>query len=453
MHRLAIIILIGIFSFIPYTFAKTIQVPADYRAIQTAIDSAAIGDTVLVAPGVYNENIDFHGKRLVLASYFLTTSDTSYISQTIIDGNADSSVVSFQNKEPEGTALIGLSIRNGLGTGDWPNVRGGGIHLEYNAKPLIRYCYIYNNETTGSSNRGGGINTKNGAPTISNCKIYNNKSFIGSAITVGNGAAEVLIDSCEIFNNIGFQTVLLAYSENVTIRRTVIRHNSGGALRSYSTNNTRLIQSTIFANQGFGIEYSGVSATVRDTFYVFNSIVFANTDVNYISEGSLFIVRYSLIEGAADSVWFGEGCLDTDPLFSDSLTFLSVNSPVINAGDPALAADPDGTVADMGAYYYKDPTMIDENKPKFLSRFALGQNYPNPFNPATKITYELPVTKYVEVSVFNVLGQKVGALVNKEQKAGSHSVVFNGHDLASGVYFYQLQVGGQSQIRKMLLVK
>ena len=168
------VIIIGIFQ---VAIAGIIHVPADYSTIQTAIDSASYGDTVLVDPGTYIENIDFHGQTVVVASLFLTTGDTSYISQTIIDGNQDSSVVSIESSEDEGTQLVGFSIRNGLGTGDWPNVRGGGIHISSGAQPLIRYCYIYNNSCVGNSNRGGGIYTRGFMVRISNCKVYGNWSL------------------------------------------------------------------------------------------------------------------------------------------------------------------------------------------------------------------------------------------------------------------------------------
>jgi len=86
-------------------------------------------------------------------------------------------------------------------------------------------------------------------------------------------------------------------------------------------------------------------------------------------------------------------------------------------------------------------------------RFALHQNYPNPFNPRTTISYDVPRSAHVTLSVFNVLGQHVGTLYEGMQSAGTHRIVWDAGSLASGVYFYRLQGAGQTLMRKMILVK
>lgn len=89
--------------------------------------------------------------------------------------------------------------------------------------------------------------------------------------------------------------------------------------------------------------------------------------------------------------------------------------------------------------------------------FALAQNYPNPFNPSTIINYSVPETgsglSHVTLNVYNMLGQLVSVLVDKEQSRGNFSAVFNGPNLASGIYLYSLRVGNQSVTKKMLLIK
>lgn len=85
--------------------------------------------------------------------------------------------------------------------------------------------------------------------------------------------------------------------------------------------------------------------------------------------------------------------------------------------------------------------------------FRLDQNFPNPFNPATTIRFNLPQSGSARLSVFNANGELIQILKEGNLSAGEHSIRFDGRNLPSGVYFYQLQSGTQLQTRKMLLVK
>ena len=87
------------------------------------------------------------------------------------------------------------------------------------------------------------------------------------------------------------------------------------------------------------------------------------------------------------------------------------------------------------------------------SGFELAQNYPNPFNPSTVITYELPRSAHVALSVYDVLGREVAFLVNEERDAGQHEVSFDASHLSSGVYLCQLRAGDYVSVKKMLLVR
>ncbi|MCB0746668.1 MAG: T9SS type A sorting domain-containing protein [Ignavibacteriae bacterium] len=91
------------------------------------------------------------------------------------------------------------------------------------------------------------------------------------------------------------------------------------------------------------------------------------------------------------------------------------------------------------------------------NEFHLDQNYPNPFNPITNINYQIPTQNinsvFVQLSVYNILSQEIVTLVNEFQKSGNYNIKFDGSNLPSGIYFYKLQLGNFSELKKMVLLK
>ncbi len=87
------------------------------------------------------------------------------------------------------------------------------------------------------------------------------------------------------------------------------------------------------------------------------------------------------------------------------------------------------------------------------AKFVLNQNYPNPFNPSTTIRYELPKAANVRLEIFNMLGQQVATLVDGERAAGVYTAEFNALNLSSGTYFYKLQAGGFTDVKRLMLLK
>ncbi len=98
-------------------------------------------------------------------------------------------------------------------------------------------------------------------------------------------------------------------------------------------------------------------------------------------------------------------------------------------------------------------TNVADNGNTVIKNYSLMQNYPNPFNPTTTINFAIPNQAKVQLSVYNVIGEKVAELINQEMQAGIHSVNFNATSLGSGVYFYRLTSGSFTETKKLLLLK
>jgi hypothetical protein len=104
-----------------------------------------------------------------------------------------------------------------------------------------------------------------------------------------------------------------------------------------------------------------------------------------------------------------------------------------------------------GSVNYSNIVEVDFNQ--LPEEFALYQNYPNPFNPSTTIKFDIPASAFVNLSIFNSIGENVGTIVNDQFEAGVHSVRFDASDLSSGIYFYRLAADIQVFTKKMLLIK
>ena len=99
------------------------------------------------------------------------------------------------------------------------------------------------------------------------------------------------------------------------------------------------------------------------------------------------------------------------------------------------------------------PTGVKSGEEQIPVGYSLSQNYPNPFNPTTLIRYSLGESGRINLRLFDILGNEIAVLVDREETAGVHEVSFDGSNLASGVYFYNLRAGEFNETRKLMLLK
>jgi hypothetical protein len=137
-----------------------------------------------------------------------------------------------------------------------------------------------------------------------------------------------------------------------------------------------------------------------------------------------------------------------------TFTFLTKSGAQVsvNASD---ANQPSNGVINTESTSYNAPlaTSLVEHLGTLPMNFNLRQNYPNPFNPSTKIEYSIPEVTFVQLKVYDILGNEVATLINEEQSAGTYRADFIGNDLTSGIYFYTLNADQFTETKKMIFLK
>lgn len=120
----------------------------------------------------------------------------------------------------------------------------------------------------------------------------------------------------------------------------------------------------------------------------------------------------------------------------------------------AMGADEAAMNTAMTTAVTKYQSLVDvDDEVNFVNTFSLNQNYPNPFNPSTSISYSIPENGFVNLKIYDALGNELTSLVNEVQSQGAHSVKFDASNLTSGIYFYALRFNNQTITNKMLLMK
>lgn len=487
MKKLIVLTIVFVAFIFISAWATVINVPEDYPTIQDGINVCNDGDTVIVKPDTYYENISFNRHNITVASFFLTTGDTSFISTTIINGSRDGSVITFDGGETNTAVIIGFTLECGSAT------RGGGI-LCWHSNPTITKNVITGNE----ADEGGGICCVVSDPIIfdnlvdknfayrgggiycsySNATISNNIIFANTATMKGAGIycqnSNPLIYGNRIRMNIAdFGGGLYCYMNSCpVITNNLISLNLAkvaGGLICENASDIYLLNNTIFKNKADSV--CGGLYCIDSSPVSKNTIFWADTANGvvdeFIIESGHPVFTYCDIDGG----WEGEGNIDAYPLFRniDNRDFHLMatycddpyDSPCIDVGDPAFldtVLDCEWGLgelrSDIGAYGGGDDQLgIDEQMLEVPNQFALMQNYPNPFNAVTIIQYNLPVASDVSIAIYNILGRKVETLVNEFKQAGSQNISFDASKMSSGIYFYSLQAGDLSESKRMILLK
>lgn len=484
--------------------ATIISIPDDYTTIQAGINAGSNGDTVLVRPGTYNENINIYEKSLTLCSGFLFSEDTLDIVNTIINGGWNGSVIKIDSCYGMFMNIIGFTIENGSA------LEGGGIYCR-DSDIKIFHNIIKDNivtSTLDSTGRGAGIiclntggswppytfviseniikqNTANGfrhkqgygggvyLRVWENTFVINNIFADNNASGMASGGAGICLENSDatLYGNILTGNlsdigagIYIWRNSNPLVCGNVCCNNMGGGITCDTNVQARIINNVIIGNVWAG----GIMCSGNSWPDIINNIIRDNQDFEiYSPEPLMPRTEYNNIAGGYE----GEGNIDIDPLFRDQengdfhLMALECgdpfDSPCIDAGCPALSDSlldckwGLGAVrSDIGAYSGGDSAGVDiDDLPDLPVIIAMLQNYPNPFNSSTIISFTLPQPQQVRLDFYNALGQRVQTLVDQFMPAGEHNVAWKADSYSSGLYFGRLTLNEKSENIRMLLVK
>jgi hypothetical protein len=322
--------------FLASTATSTIiNVPVDQPTVQAGIDASVDGDTVLIAPGRYYENISFRGKNIVVASNFILSKDTIDIAATILDGSQPThpdtaSVVRIV--EGEFTAvLMGFVITGGTGT-DWtdPNFsftkwrEGGGILVNQSTPTIQNNIVVYNYCRTvpaGVQNSGGGgIRAGYSAPIIKNNVFAYNTGFYGNGVYLIGSNGEI--------------------KNNIVIENSGGESYGGGGIwigfngTAVQVDNNTVVGNTSLGSQGGG----GMLIFNNGRMNSRNNVVWNNTGGEiglWLTPAGNVTVDYTDVPGG----YSGTGNFDSDPLLENEHFYATGSSPIIDLGDPDNAYD------------------------------------------------------------------------------------------------------------------
>ncbi len=475
MKKLIAIIALTLLA--PAASARILNVPSEYATIQAGIDASINGDTVLVGPGRYVEELTI-GSNIILTS-------SGGPDATIIQGTCR-----FEGVDIDSTCVLrGFSFADGddfhpylmIVFGASPKIEGNVIQGKFwtsmggaiscsRGNPIIRGNIINNNHATFS---GGGLCFEVSSPPytshaeISYNIISNNRA--SAAYASGHGGGIYLLGDATIKYNLIYDNQAYCYNVSGGVGGGIYKGGSSSAHRTVIENNTIVNNAALYRTDpsvGAGIYARYVQSMdtliVRNNIFAFNSRG-GNVWINP-NDPVTFGWDYNLLYGDTTSI-FPHGDHDNflDPLLADTSTddyHLLPGSPCIDSGDPASPLDPDSTRADIGALFFSHAVDIDNpGDPAGPFAFELHQNYPNPFNGETIISYDLPQTSVVSLRIYDLTGRVVKVLARSEsQAAGPHHVVWDGTNgagrpVATAIYLYELTVDGQKAAKAMIFLR
>lgn len=411
-----------VFLLTTFCFATIVPVPGPFGpTIQAAIVGAVNGDTVVVANGIYFENIDFLGKDIKVFSNFYLTNNTNDILTTVINGGGLNSVVSFITQEPPTAEIRGFTITNGIGATTGPYLgNGAGVRIILNSHPTVAFCYLTGNFAQMD---GGGIFIADGCTAnINDCEIDNNSALRGGGVFSMTSMSVFMRDSIFVNNADLGAGMFFTFEDMATIDSSQVNNNSanfdgggvfcemaqpifhqsrifdnnangmgggmailgsidvhvdeceiywnsattgGGVYGAFSSVflNVDLIHDNWAGGGGGGIFYDNVNGVVFDNTLYGNSTPGSGGGINLLVCPNMVITNTIIsYSWSGDGIYFDAGSNNTTVTFCDFFanTGLDYNGPAIPPGlGVPYAVNAQGHPCDMFANIFAPPMFVN----------------------------------------------------------------------------------------------
>ena len=405
--------------------AATHSVPGDFTTITAAVSAAAPGDVIVVGAGTHSASTTGESFPIFITQDLTITG--AGMGLTILDAEDGSRVFDFD--APSGR-ISGFTITNGV------------------------------------SSRGSGVIVRQGSPEIDGNFIHRNGAeFAGAGVLVQAAATphvhhNVFWDNYDtVAGGVDPHAILYQGTSSGVCEHNVIGKTDGNGLLA-SADAQPSVRHNIFLdngipspNRGRGICWLGNQPPV-----IFHNLFWDNQIAAILwggGPGDLSGAAANAVSGT-DLVY---GNVDGDPEFTDVGAFdftLTSNSPAIDAGDPTLPLDPDGTVADIGAFFFdQSTTSVLAGQAGAVDEF-FGR--PNPVRENSTIRLSLDRESPVSVQLIDVSGRRVRELHSGALTAGTHQFDWDvrdqtGQRVASGVYFAVVETGGERESTPLVVVR
>ena len=362
----------------------------------------------------------------------------------------------IQSEFCEGTLIEGNTVEFMQGTYQTTNngrIWTIGINAYIDQNTTIRHNVVHAVYTSNSAELYGILGSGGTAGTGTGLLIYNNMAYdLQNTSTAGYACIEGINLWSNVNNQIFYNTVYLSGTGANPI--------GVDALCLYASVTNTTLRNNIFVNVYRQTSGPGSTAVWINGAFTsdYNDLC---ADTTFANSYTAYLFSYYRTFSNWQGVGYDSHSISGLPVFSVPHLHINTNSGALLDGRgtsiAGITTDFDGetrnaTTPDIGADEFT-ATAVNEREGMLPLTFTLFQNYPNPFNPSTTIHYGLPHSSFVTLAVYNTLGQQVAQLVNGQQQAGYHNVVFRGDGLASGMYFYRLEAGSFTSVKKLLLLR